>query len=408
MKHLVTTIRNERGSGLLMAILVLVAIGALAAGLIATMTNDRRVASYDFARGTALDYAEAGVTEALDRIRSGDVPDKRNPRMVSEIFLAPAGSMPSVGTDTTAIPTAQPAGQWLPYTTDTPGPDVLKIQYMTNSARTGIYYYDATKSPPIQGMTGSPVFIISSAGRAGVAKRRVEATVTPSIIQPNLKGALVADDKVKLTGSISAVGYDYVAETPAGTGAGGVNNATYQTNANNAPGVWATGDISIGGSSKAIGVPNTSKLQAGFYSGPWDVLNMTQSQFYDWVGPPQDDVKGNVPLPSGIVYMNHANEKPGNGKHKFVFEGGSGDGLLYVNGDLEIQGDFTFRGLIYVEGQITIKGSGWILGGLVIGDKSKIGASHKESLTIVKSNAAVSQFLGSHKTPFITLGWREQ
>src|SRR6185369_3908854 len=106
---------------------------------------------------------------------------------------------------------------------------------------------------------------------------------------------------------------------------------------------------------KAIGSPNILSKQTGFYTGPWDALGMTQSQFYNWVGPPQGDFKGKTPLPSGIVYLSQPGEKTGLGKHKFKFDGGSGDGLLYVNGDLEIQGDFTFRGLIYVEGQIKIK-----------------------------------------------------
>ena len=70
-------------------------------------------------------------------------------------------------------------------------------------------------------------------------------------------------------------------------------------------------------------------------------------------------------------------------------------------------GDFTFRGLIYVEGDVKIKGTGWILGGLVIGDKSKLNASHHEGLTVLKSSEAVSTFLNAHKTPFITLNWRE-
>ena len=45
--------------------------------------------------------------------------------------------------------------------------------------------------------------------------------------------------------------------------------------------------------------------------------------------------------------------------------GGSGSGLLYVNGDLEIAADFQWRGLIYVEGDLRITGTPWIIGGVV-------------------------------------------
>ena len=109
-KHVLAT---ERGSGLVIAIMILVVMAALAAGLISAMSTDRRSSSYDFARGTALDYAEAGVAEALDRIRAGDVPDNRNPRMVAQIFRVSAGSVPAVGADTVGMPTAQPTGQFL-------------------------------------------------------------------------------------------------------------------------------------------------------------------------------------------------------------------------------------------------------------------------------------------------------
>jgi len=327
--------------------------------------------------------------------------------MVSQIFLAAPGSVPAVGTDTTAIPTAQPSGQWLPYSTSTPGPDVLTIQYMTNASRTGIYFYDGTKSPAIQGKTGNPIYLIRSVGHTGMSRRQVDAMVTPDVIVPNLKAAIAGSKDVKLHGSIGALGYDYVAETPAGTGVGAVRNTAYESGTNNVTGVWAGGKVDIKAPSKAVGTPNTLASQTGFYTGPWDALNMTQAEFYNWVGPPQDDAKGKAPLPSGIVYLSKPGEKPGMGKHKFVFDGGSGDGLLYVNGDLEIQGDFTYRGLIYVEGDVKIKGTGWILGGLILGDKSNLSQSHKETLTVLKSNEAISTFLNNHKTPFLTLGWRE-
>ena len=402
-------VRNERGSGMLLAILVIVVLAALSAAIISSMATDRRASAFELSRGKALDYAESGVAEALDRIRTGDVPDNRNPKMVAQVFLASSGSMPSVGTDTLAIPTAQPAGAWLPYSTSTPGGDVLTVSYMTNAARTGIYYYDATKTPTINGKTGTPIYVIRSTGRAGVARSRVDATVAPLKIQPNIKGAIVGADNLKLTGVISALGWDYKAETPAGTGDNIVRNAAYETGINNAAAVWGAKKVEVKDKAKASGSPNLLQNQTGMYAGPWDALNMTQTQFYNWVGPPQDNSKGKQkpPVPSGIVYLSDPKDKPGNGKTKFKFDGGNGDGLLYVNGDLEIENDFTFRGLIYVEGDITIRGSGWILGCLVISDKAKFNVSHKEELTVLKSNDAVANFINEHKTPFVTLNWRE-
>ena len=107
-------IRNERGGGLLMALLVLVALVALGAGLVSQLSSDRRINSYNMTRSKALNYAEAGVSEAKERIRLGDIADKRNPKAVAQIFLTTPGDVPSVGTDTVAMATAQPLGDCCP------------------------------------------------------------------------------------------------------------------------------------------------------------------------------------------------------------------------------------------------------------------------------------------------------
>ena len=110
MKGLVKAIRNERGVGLLMALLVLVAIGAIATGIISSVATDRRLASYNASRALAMDYAEAGVYEAYEHIRAGDVPNTGDPKMVAQIFRTYAGTVPVVGPDTMALGTGQPDG----------------------------------------------------------------------------------------------------------------------------------------------------------------------------------------------------------------------------------------------------------------------------------------------------------
>jgi len=370
------------------------------------VSTDRRATSYNLTRTKALDFAEAGVAEALERIRSGDVPDNRNPRMVAQVFAVAPGSVPAMGPDSIGMPTEQPAGQWLPYSSATRGPDVLTVQYMTDATRTGIYFYDPTSNPAIQGKTGNPVFLIHSGASDGISHRQVDASVSAVTIQPVIKGALVGNDAVKLFGQINAIGYDYMASTPDGTGAGGVRNPAYETGTDNAPGVWAAGSINTKPSSNMIGTPNSVSNQPGFYTGPWDVLNMTQSDFYNWVGAPVPNADGS-PMPSGIVYLSYPGDPPQLGSHNFRFSGGDGDGLLYVNGDLEIDGNFTYRGLIYVEGSVKLKGSGWILGSLVIADSKKLNANHPETLTILKSARAISRFINRHRSPFTVITWRE-
>ena len=116
--------------------------------------------------------------------------------------------------------------------------------------------------------------------------------MTPATITPNLKGGLVSDSKVKLHGAVSAIGFDYQAETPAGTGVGGVRNGAFEDRHRQRAGCVVHRQHRHKAPSKAVGTPNTSPSQSGFYSGPWDVLNMSQSQFYNWIGPAQGGARG--------------------------------------------------------------------------------------------------------------------
>jgi len=402
-------LENERGGGLLMALLVIVALAAITAGLVMSVSTDRRATSYNMTRAKALNLAEAGVAEAIERVRLGDVPDNRNPKMVAQIFLLQPGSIPHFATtDTVGLTTAQPAGAWLPYTSATKDTFALTVKYMTNSTQTGIYYYDKTKSPAIQGKTGNPIFLVHAVGRDGLSRRVIDTSVAVATVSPNLKGAYVSDDKVNFHGSNYALGYDYKAATPYGTGVGAVRNTTYETGANNAAAVWTTDKLDVKAPSKVVGVPNSAQSQTtGFYAGPWEVLNMTQADFFNWVGPPVADFKNNVPVPSGITYLNDKNDKPGKGNKNYTFSGGDGDGLLYVNGNLTINGNFTFRGLIYVEGDVHFKGTSWVLGCVCIHDHSHLAPSHKNTGTYLLSNEAVSQFVTRHRAPAVTLTWRE-
>ena len=112
-------------------------------------------------------------------------------------------------------------------------------------------------------------------------------------------------------------------------------------------------------------------------------------------------------MPSGITYLGEVGAKPQMGTKRFRLKGGNGEGFLYVNGDLEISGDFSFRGLIYVEGDLSMKGNGWVLGSIVVADHSNLKYSHHNTLTVLKSNAAVQQFIQIHGSPFVTINWRE-
>ena len=120
----------------IVAMLALVLLSLVVAGMMATINGHLQVASHQVHSRQAFAVAEAGVAEARTRILAGDVPDNDNPRMVTRIYSGPSGDVPRLGVDSIAI--ASPA-------LATPLPPAaareLTVSYKTNAARTQIYRY---------------------------------------------------------------------------------------------------------------------------------------------------------------------------------------------------------------------------------------------------------------------------
>src|SRR6188474_423598 len=93
-------VRNERGVAMIVAMLILFVIGVLAAMLTMTSVTHSRLSGVEQRRAKALDLAEAGISEAVARIKSGEVPGvglTNNPNMVAQIYTVGAGSVPLLG-----------------------------------------------------------------------------------------------------------------------------------------------------------------------------------------------------------------------------------------------------------------------------------------------------------------------
>ena len=411
---------GERGSALVVALLVLLTLAAIATMMLVNISVDTKSSSTAVLESRALNLAEAGVGEALERIRSGDVPDNLDPMMVTQIFLAAPDRVPALGADSTALATSQPAGSWLDYSSPARGPDVLTIRYRTDPARTLIYRYDRTLIPPVQTGSGQPIFVVTSTGRKGKVLRRIDTEVTRISGPIKLFAAVAASGSV--TGSSSGVicGHEHRAETPTGTawsgrtGRGGCAEdplvRRWETGAGDATGVWAGEAMTCSGPIFEYGIPRgVLRHQTGFYAGPWDVLGMSESAFFDWLGPSQSFAP---PNPTGLVHLDNDSIRQ-NAAGSFKYTGRTtGSGLLYVDGDLVIGSPFNYRGLIYVEGNLYLQdGLGladncWILGAVVARGSVQF-SSPAGSTAILMSSQAVAQNLNKTGNGFATLSWRE-
>ena len=397
---------GERGVALIMAMLVLLMLSIMAIVLMMNVTANRQVAGLDMRGTQALTVAEAGISEALSRLRNGDITlSTANPKSVAEVFLANAGSIPVVGTDTTAMETRQPAGSWLQYSTPGKGPDVLTVQFKTNNARTQIYYYDSTLPNPINTVTGLPIYQIMCTGRQGTSRRRVVAEVIQKPYTAAAKSALTGNQDIRFIGNAVVCGYNHSADTPTSSGENGrlfANSCMpYEGLGGDLPGSWTTGNTANGGAATQAGVPFANVSGGvGFYPGPWSMLGMSQTDFMSWIGPPS----ASTATANGILYLDNDGAVQ-NQSGSFAFHGATGEGLLYVDGDLTLNSSFVYRGLIYVEGDLKMNGQAWILGGLVVRGRSEI--RQNGGATILYSGDAISRALARYGGQFVTLSWRE-
>ena len=366
---------SNRGSALLMALIVLAAMGMLAMFLVSSTAINRRMASDDVTKSKALRYAEAGVYEALNRIQNGLGPDPTAVNAAQKVVQILLNSSPgTAGADTTLLATGQPTGQWMNYSTSSRGANALTIEFLTNPARTQVYKYDMTKTPPIQTSSGGAIYQITSVGRIGAVSRRlVVQAITYPPIYPGLRGAVVSGSDIKYTGGGVTCGFNHRAVTPDHKGIPGrlvpggcfedVAAKQWEAGYGDMPGDMVYGTFSFSGANQHYGVPaGVSDGNVGFYGGPWDVFGMSQAAFLAWVGP----CVAAPAVPTGVYYVDN-DGIPGNRSNPTVSYNAPtvGWGLLYVDGELKLTNDFHFRGLVYCEGKLTATNQAWIIGSVV-------------------------------------------
>lgn len=402
--------RNEKGMALVIALLVLLVLTVLGVLLMMSASMDRRAVGYNLRGSQALNVAEAGVGEAMSRIRNGDAAlDLSRPQSVAQIFNCSQGNVPTLGTDSTGLATMQPAGNWLAYSTPSRAPGALTVKFKTNAAGTQIMRYDPTLSEPVNTSTGYPIYVITSTGTLGTSQRTVQAEVIQKPFNALAKAALAGNQDIRFIGNATVCGYNNRATTAAWDGKDGrgamPGDATHcindETGSGNLPGSWTTGTTTNGGTAYQAGTPANVSNQTGFYSGPWDALGMSQADFLSWIGSPTSTAPANL---NGIYYVD-GDATVGNQSTNIGIHGGDGEGMMYVDGDLTINAQFTYRGLLYVEGDLQMNGQAWVLGGVIVKGRSQI--RQNGGATILYSSDAIAQALARYGGQFVTLSWRE-
>src|SRR6185436_5343112 len=130
--------------------------------------------------------------------------------------------------------------------------------------------------------------------------------------------------------------------------------------------------------------------QTGFYSGPWDAIGVTQDEFSSMTGTAYTAVPASL---KGLVYIDN-DGIPQNQSGSWGITSTSGEGLLYVDGDLNLTGPFTYKGLVYIEGNLASSGHIWVLGAIVARGRSGVKLTGGASLLYSEEaiQLAISKF----------------
>jgi len=425
--------RDEKGVALVSLLVILAALTVLSMGLIVFSSTEMRIADNQKNHTNALFVTEAGIQEVMSRMELdpgtnvtvngatfdpyiGDDIANPDPNWRTELYLAPNASLPApVGTEV-IVPTVQSSANWLTYADPAQGlqPIVIEHKWIDRNADgvrdlNELVRYDGSRFPPENFDMGQPVEVITASGIVNGAQRQVRAEIIHIPITVTVGAAITCDNGVDLTGNMAGCGHNHDMTTPTGTKIPACypfeqcNARTLCASGQCLVSVMTTGDeAETGGSSDLEGFPAWSDTStANSFNNVWEYLGLSQLQ-WDFIhdNPDYDSANDAVNM-AGIVVIN------GDAVSGEKFNGNVGEGLIYVNGDMEIAGNFVWRGFIYVEGDCTITGTAWVLGAICVRGTTATDAFSAGNSTILYSRDAISLNVSEH-LGFRTLAWNEQ
>ncbi len=422
---------EERGVALVSMLMILGALAVLSVGFMIFSTTEIQIADNQRNHTAALYVAEAGISEVLGRMNLspgtmvtanaytfdafiGDDPVNPDPDWRTEVYLSDAGALPApVGTEI-VVPTVQSSTDWLHYGDVNGGltPIVIEHKWVDLDAdgvreAPELVRYDGNRFPPENFVSGMPIDVITVPAILNGARRMIQTEVTHVPITVNVTAAIISDNAVDLTGNMCGCGHNHDMNTPVGTRIPACRpfelcaNRTMDAVAGCLVAVQTTGDdAATGGASDLEGFPawsDTSSANAFF--NVEEYLGLSVAEWNEIRSNPDYTSANDAAVMDGIVVVN------GHATAGEKFNGNNGQGLIYVDGDMDIAGNFVWRGLVFVEGDCEIIGTAWILGAIIVRGATTDAFSAGNS-TILYSQDAIATYVGS-SLPLTQLAWKE-
>ncbi|NNE43447.1 MAG: hypothetical protein HKN12_04510, partial [Gemmatimonadetes bacterium] len=401
-------------------------------GLVYFSSSELQISSNQREHTQALYVAEAGVAEAVARMNTrpgstvtvngatwdpwiGDDPAAPDPGWRTEIHLSMPGTLPLPTSTEVVTATVQPNAGWLRYGDTAAGLDPIVVEHKWEDVDGDgirdpgeIVLYDADQFPPQNLTSGLPVEVITVPGNLNGSRRDVMAEVIHIPLSVRATSAISSDNGVNLTGNMAGCGHNHSLATTPGTKIPACNPfeecsfRTLDLTSGCQVAVQTTGDVAAtGGSSDLEGYPTWADTSStNTFLEVWEYLGISQAQWLDIRNSPDYTSANDATNMDGIVVVS------GDATSGEKFNGNVGRGLLYVDGDLDISGNFEWSGFVYCEGNCTITGTAWILGAVAVRGTTTTNAFAAGNSTVLYSRDAINVYVGG-RMKFQTLAWSE-
>jgi hypothetical protein len=386
-------LREENGIVLVLAMMLLLILGLLGMSAINTTSYDNRIAGNKKTSEQAFYVAEAGIQELLGRFREGAVGEVQdteplNPdwRRFIALNLERAGRTGYASSNSNHL-FLQSLQNRLDFTVD--------LRHKVNIANEVV-----TKM-------GHPVYLMTSLGIApegGQKRIEVELDLCPSL---DPSAALYSERPVDLNGSSTYIqGTDACgAKSVPGIATTLPQGPTDPVSISGSPTVLGTPSIQYGTSDRSLRDMVDYLRKDANFSYAYGA-NQTLTGYSNQWGVPSGSGT-TTPLsysgPLNIVYFNM------NGNKTLKLAGGShGAGILLVDGNLELNGEFLWYGLIIVTGALDFTGGGEknVTGGVMAGESATIQVDVGGNAGIIYCSTIQNQ-VKDRVTPLRVVRWRD-
>jgi hypothetical protein len=250
---------------------------------------------------------------------------------------------------------------------------------------------------------------VTVTARSATAERAIKVEATKFPLNVNARAALLCDMGVDVRGNVTVCGHDHAYNTPHYTMYPNCQAFEYcgpplHSNCVGQGclvGVMTTGDIiDRRGSTDLDGEPSAEDTSStnqfltlaetlGIEQEDLDEILANADYFAVAVDDPQE----------GITFVDNA------GGSDASWNNGNGTGLLYVTGNFNTHGNFTWRGLVYVEGDFVMSGTPSIVGAVVVKGVSAWAFTGGDPC-IHYSSEALDYYL-RQSLHYVKIGWKE-